>query len=306
MNTSPIRSVARRTMAVIAALCVVAGVSSCGADESPASSPSTEDTPTGSTIDPVTDPEEDTMDDVDLVGVYRLDYPDDFDPRADTERFAAVFDVDGQVGAIRDDDTSVSIGNAFDGEATMGIDLQVGSWGFVSAAENTDGCRDCGPVTISEDDAIAATQTILDELGYDVGDFEWSATTVGADEGIRDESVVTVYAQRNLDGRPFGDSFRATFGNGEQLLFMSGSVWEPILRGEVPLLTPAEALAQESTELAFDVPVESLDANLVWAVSFDRSEVEAFMVPMYQFPIDNELGLDNDVLAIHRDDIPTD
>jgi hypothetical protein len=244
-----------------------------------------------------------------LVTTYRQDLPEDFDPDAFVLGLGETFGVEGaRLSPYQGDaDLSVDLSGALDETlGSTGLDMQTYDWGFLSATYEQDpDCRRCEPSTVTEEEALARASELFGATGSLVGEFDWRTYRGDVRVGSNNVDLTTVYGTRLLAGEPTGDQWVMEFGNGDEVLRASGSAWQPIPVADVGLLTPEEALAQESARLADDVPVESIEtAVLAYGTSFDRQAVEGFLVPVYRFPLNAELGLTTEVLAIRRTDLP--
>jgi len=244
-----------------------------------------------------------------LVTVYRQDLPEDFDPDAFVLGLGETFGIAGaRLSSYKGEgDFSVDLSGVLDETlGSAGLDMQTFDWGFRSATYEQDpDCRRCDPSSVTEKDALARALELFDATGSLVGEFDWRSVRGDVRVGTNNVEMTTVYGTRLLAGKPTSDEWLMEFGNGDEVLRASGTAWQPIPIDDVGLLTPEEALAQESARLVNGVPVESIEAAVfAYGTSFDRETVEGFLVPVYRFPLNADLGLTTDVLAIRRSDLP--
>lgn len=246
----------------------------------------------------------------DMVTIYRQDLPEGFDPDDFVLGLGETFGIEGaRLSPYQGEgDLSVDLSGVLDETlGSAGLDMQTFDWGFLSATYEQDAdCRRCGPSTVTEQDALARALELFDATGSLVGEFDWRTYRGDVRVGSDNVELTTVYGTRLLAGEPTSDQWVMEFGNGDEVLRASGSAWQPIPVADVGLLTPEEALAQESAQLANDVPVESIEAAVfAYGTSFNRETVEGFLVPVYRFPLNADLGLTTEVLAIRRSDLPS-
>jgi hypothetical protein len=249
-----------------------------------------------------------------VVEVFRLMPPEGFDAEATLVGWAEFLGIEDREFGVRVGETPLGLrltdrGGVNDRGDEMvrrvGISFQTGSFSFGFTGGNDPNCDRCGAATLSAEEAVVRTQGVFVGLGFDVDDFVWSGEVFPAG-GPQEAEHVWVEAQRVLDGAEFGEPFRARFADGDVMFSLRGSVYVPVSRGVVGLLSPLEALAQESEVLALEVPVESLEsAVLGWEVSFDRFSLVSLMVPVWRFALNAELGLSSSVLAIRAQDVPS-
>lgn len=248
----------------------------------------------------------------DTVTVYRLNEPDDFDPGPFVQNLGVVFGVeDTRLGNINDaavDDgpAVVRLGPVSGDESTVSWGQQTGSWGYTAAKLNGDSiCSLCEPATISNADALARAQELFAAAGAPVADLDWEVGRANYLAGSRRVDSVRVEGYRQINGNRYGSPFDMYFFDGDQVLKVLGYTWEPIPRGEVGLLSPDEALRLRGVLSASDPAVSDDTAELIYDVEYRRETARAFLVPVYRYDLNEELGLTTTALAIRPTDLPT-
>lgn len=248
-----------------------------------------------------------------LVTVYRLDEPDGFDPVAFVENLGVVFEVDSTRLLTNDEDDDgtpqrVTLGSRTASESDLvAWGAQSGSWGLEPSVLRDDSlCRLCTGPTISEADALERAKTLFAAAGSPVDALDWEVGSANYVAGSNDVPSIEVRGYRLIDGQRYGSPFSMYFANGDQVLSVIGYTWEPIPAGEVGLLTAAEALRLDEITTRSESGVTADGATLVYDVEFRRETATAYLVPVWRYDLDADLGLTTSVVAIRPQDLPTD
>lgn len=241
------------------------------------------------------------------VTVYRQGVSDDFDPEAFLLNLADMFDIQGAPTRSEDGDyiSARSPRRPSTRPATVSMDLQRFTWKYTSETFSTDRkCERCEPSTITAEDALARAEELFAATGADTltGEDQWEIVGEEATGEDPDGPFTTVTMHRVFHGHQLKPTYVWYFGNGDEVLAVSGEVWHPIPVGDVGLLTPAEAYDQGATlefTDSYDLELASIeDAELRYTTVFVRSTGVGFIVPTYRFSPSAE------VFAIRDEDWP--
>lgn len=232
--------------------------------------------------------------DAELVSIYKLQPPDGFDPYTMIDDLADQFDLGPHTYDDHLDESRaylVADTKSHDDKRYIEINLQDQTWKYQPELYQTDNkCASCAPVTISHDAALERAQSIWTESGTADDDMDYEVSDAELPNG--DYQTVRVDAWRTLDGQRIGSSsdFRATFGNGDELLSVSGSIGRPTEVGKAELIPVEQAITNELGANTPDIGADKLgQAEIVWGVEFDRSDSSLWIVPLYRIPISDEL-----------------
>jgi len=253
------------------------------------------------------------LEDRELVTVYRLDNPDGFDAEAFVENLGVVFDVDSDRLLTEDYDDGtprlVNIESSFNDttpSAAVGWAAESSSFGYTPAILREDGnCRLCTEPTITEADALDRAKTLFAAAGSPVDQLEWEVRTTEYNAAGSSVPAVQARGYRLINGQRYGSPFSMYFANGDEVLSALGYTWQPTPAAEVGLLTAAEALRLQEITTQSDTAVTAANATLIYDVEFRRETLTAYLIPVWRYDLEADLGLTTSIIAIRPQDLPT-
>jgi len=252
--------------------------------------------------------------------VRRIPYED---PRPVAEslmtEYAALLDVPGasegmdfSVGM-----TTMAIGELEDGARFVFSYNSTRQWAFTSARGLDDQlCRECGVVPFGKEEAVRRTKEHWRAMGYDPdNDFVITAVYAFGEDGNDSDSPapvdIAVYALYKFEGIATGLSWYFQYSDTDGHLTAINGYWgsEISVAGEAPLLTPAEALQLKGTAVSAVNPSVIEGAKLSATIYHQRPEGIWWLIPSYDFPIDDpddpdSLGISFSAFAVRGQDLP--
>jgi hypothetical protein len=189
--------------------------------------------------------------------------------------------------------------NSPNGKGGITIDALDHIWSYATDEFMADQrCDECSPMPFGEDEALERSKAVLTNLGLDLQDFIFR--TVAPDEG----PILNVLTIGNLlvDGKKTDLTWTVTHRNADgQLAAASGHFVTVSELGDVPILTPEEALALAGREAT---PEAIADAELTLETQYDRDTNQFILIPVYSVPVTDSLNVDVTIAATRRQDIP--
>lgn len=174
-------------------------------------------------------------------------------------------------------------------------------WGYttdeVAADLYCDTCTDVVP--FGEDEALERARGILEQLRLDPDDYSIRTSALADDGG----EVVDILVIANLVvGGTVTDLKWTVSYRGSRDPVAAGGHFKAVSElGEVPILTPAEALAVAGRE---PTPEAIAETELTLETQHDRDTNQFILIPVYSVPVTDSLDIDVTIAAARRQDIP--
>ncbi|MGH1492447.1 MAG: hypothetical protein ACRBK7_24170 [Acidimicrobiales bacterium] len=184
------------------------------------------------------------------------------------------------------------------GLAINGLD---NTWGFTAAGYHSDPhCFECTPMPFGEDGALARARVVLEQLGLDLDDLSIRASVLRND-GDEPTSVLVI-ASLLVEGVRTDVKWVVGYRNSDGLLAQASGEYVTVSElGEVPVLTPAEALEIAGRPVTDEAVA---DAELTLETRFNLDTGERTLVPVYSVPVSDNLAVDVTIAATRPQDIP--